>query len=186
MFVKELEKEEVKEFVKLLFECCDELGRIFGDEYIGMEIMREFYEKNPEGVLIVKGERIFGFAVLKTSEGKGYPLKPFLILGLSRGLKARMLLSFFDRKPKKDEVYVRFIGVHPKLNVYEVGGVLVDSVIEYARRLGKRRISVWLPVESDFVDLFLERGFEIKRMLESSFAKKHFGRKYYYLLNRKC
>ncbi|WP_457549970.1 hypothetical protein [Archaeoglobus sp.] len=184
--MKTLEKDEVREFVKLLFECCEELKSIFGDEYIGREILESYYNSlgNYDGIIVVKGERrLLGFAELKTSEIKRMlPTKPFLILGISKGIKARLLMSFFDKKPKRDEVYVRFIGVHPKLNCYEIGGTIVDSIINFAEKKGKGRITAWLPVESDLVDVCLERGFEIKRMLESSFAQKYLGKKYYYLL----
>ena len=186
MFVKTLERDEVKEFVKLLFECCEELKWIFGDEYIGREILESYYNslEDYDGIIVVKGEkRLLGFAELKTREIKRkLPTKPFLILGISKGIKARLLMSFFDKKPKKDEVYVRFIGVHPRLNCYEIGGLIVDNIVEFAEIKGKNRITAWLPVESDLVDVCLERGFEIKRMLESSFAQKYLGKKYYYLL----
>ena len=186
MFVKTLERDEVKEFVKLLFECCEELKWIFGDEYIGREILESYYNslEDYDGIIVVKGEkRLLGFAELKTREIKRkLPTKPFLILGISKGIKARLLMSFFDKKPKKDEVYVRFIGVHPRLNCYEIGGLIVDNIVEFAEIKGKSRITAWLPVESDLVDVCLERGFEIKRMLESSFAQKYLGKKYYYLL----
>ena len=186
MFVKTLERDEVKEFVKLLFECCEELKWIFGDEYIGREILESYYNslEDYDGIIVVKGEkRLLGFAELKTREIKRkLPTKPFLILGISKGIKARLLMSFFDKKPKKDEVYVRFIGVHPRLNCYEIGGLIVDNIVEFAGIKGKSRITAWLPVESDLVDVCLERGFEIKRMLESSFPQKYLGKKYYYLL----
>jgi hypothetical protein len=60
--------------------------------------------------------------------------------------------------------------------------LIVDNIVEFAEIKGKSRITAWLPVESDLVDVCLERGFEIKRMLESSFAQKYLGKKYYYLL----
>jgi ribosomal protein S18 acetylase RimI-like enzyme len=189
MFVRTLERENIREYVKLLFLCCSELKNIFGDEFIGREILESCYESfdSYEGILVAKAEkRLVGFVELKTSEIKRkFPIKPFLILGLSKGLKVRMLLSFFDRKPKKDEAYIRFIGVHPKMNSYEVGEILVDKAIEFASLRGKKKISAWLPVESDLVDICLEKGFEIRRMLESSFAEKYMGKKYYYLLEMK-
>ena len=136
MFVKTLERDEVKEFVKLLFECCEELKWIFGDEYIGREILESYYNslEDYDGIIVVKGEkRLLGFAELKTREIKRkLPTKPFLILGISKGIKARLLMSFFDKKPKKDEVYVRFIGVHPRLNCYVIGGLIVDSIVQFA------------------------------------------------------
>ncbi len=187
MFVRTLEREDINEYVKLLFLCCSELKNIFGDDFIGREILESCYESfdSYEGILVAKAERILGFVELKISEiNRKFPIKPFLILGFSKGLKARMLLSFFDRKPKKNEAYIRFMGVHPKAN-YEVGEILVDKAVEFASLKGKKKISAWLPVESDLVDICLEKGFEIRRMLESTFAEKYMGKKYYYLLEMK-
>ncbi len=185
MLLKELEKHEIREFVKLMFECNEDLKRIFGDEYLGREIMENCYKsfESFEGIFVLKGERILGFVELKTTEiDRKFPIKPFLIMGITKGLKIRLLLSYFDKKPKRNEVYVKQICVHPRLNVEDLGETLLDKAIDFALEKGKSVISVWLPVESDFVDLCIERGFEIKRMLESTFTQKHFGRKYYYLL----
>jgi len=184
--VKQMEKGDVKECVKLLFLCSDELKTIFGDEYIGKEILEKYYKslESYEGLLVAKaGERVAGFAELNVKDVKRkLPFKDFLVLGFTRGLKTRLLLDFFDKKANKNEVYIRHFCIHPKLNVYEVGKVLLNEIIDFASKKEKEVISVWLPVESDVVDLCLEFGFKIKRMLESSFAEKYFGKKYYYLL----
>lgn len=185
MLLKELERGEIREFVKLMFECNEDLRRIFGDEYLGREILENCYNsfKSYEGIFIVKEKRMFGFAEVKTSDIlRKYPIKPFLTMGFLRGLRIRLLLSYFDKKPKRDEVFIRHIGVHPKLNAEEMGKILIDRIINFALEKGKRIVTTWLPVESDIVDVCIGKGFEIKRMLESSFAQKHFGRKYYYLL----
>jgi len=186
--LKNLERSEVREYVKLLLECCEELISLFGDEFTGREILEDYYKSldSYDGIIIIKfDDRIAGFVELKVREFKrGMPIKPFLTLGFIRGLKVRMLMDFFDRKPKGDEVYVRFIGVHPKFDRYEIGGMLIDETVRMAHRYNKKKITIWLPVESDFVDVCLERGFRIRRLLESSFAEKHMGKKYYYLLEK--
>ena len=185
MLLKELEKGEIKEFVKLMFECNEDLKRIFGDEYLGREIIENCYRsfESYEGIFVLKRERIFGFIELKISEiDRRFPIKPFLIMGFIKVLKIRLLLGYFDKKPKRNEVYIRNLCAHPNLDLERIGEILIDKAIDFAMEKGKNIVSIWLPVESDFVDVCIGKGFEIKRMLESSFAKKHFGRKYYYFL----
>jgi len=183
--LKNLERKEVREYVKLLFDCYEELKLLFGDEFIGREILESYYSslKSYDGIIVFKKDRIVGFIELKVKEfERRLPIRPFLTLGFLKGLKVRMLMDFFDKKPRRDEVYVRFIGVHPKFDRYEIGGALIDEALRFADRHKKKRVTLWLPVESDFVDLCLDRGFKIRRLLESSFAEKHMGKKYYYLL----
>ena len=91
--------EDVRECVKLLFLCVDELNLIFGDEYTGREILERYYRSiDKEGLFVVKvGERVAGFTELNLSGVKRkLPFRDFLVLGFSKGLKARLLIDFFN------------------------------------------------------------------------------------------
>jgi len=185
--VREMRREDVKEFVKLLFLCFDELNTLFKDVYMAREIFEKYYSslENYSGIIVATlKERVVGFAELVTREikRKGFTFRDFLVFGFIDGLKYRLLLSFFDRKPKKDEVYIRYLCINPRLNVFEIGKRLFEKIFEFASKNGKKRVNIWIPVESDFVDLLMEAGFKVKRIVESRFTEKHLGRRYYYFL----
>ncbi len=183
-----LEEGDIKDFVKLLLRCYEmEFTKIFGDVYLAYDVLLDYYSnlEDRRGIFVSKArERAVGLVeiwVREIKRGK-LPFSDFIkTFGFLEGLKARLLLSFFDKRPKRDEAYVRHICLHPDVRL-EFGERLVEKAIEFARELGKREISVWLPVESDFVDMCMNRGFEIRRMLDSKYAERYFGRRYYYLL----
>ncbi len=186
--IVQLEDPDVRDFVKSLVRCYEmEFSKIFGDVYLAYDMLLEYYSnlRDRRGIFVSKArERVVGLVEIWVKEirREKLPLSNFLkSFGLLNGLKARLLLSFFDKRPKRDEAYVRHLCLHPDVRL-EFGEGLVDKAIEFAKDLGKKRISVWLPVESDFVDICVDRGFEIKRMLDSKYAEKYFGRRYYYLL----
>ncbi len=188
MEVKPLERSEVKEFVKLLFLCHEEeFTHLFGDTFLAMEIFTDYYSKlgDYSGIFVAKaGTRVAGLIEVWVKEFKreGFPVRDFVrAFGFLKGLKCRLLLSYFGTKPKKDEAYIRFLCVHPRVSL-DYGRALLDKALEVAKEMGKRKMSVWLPVESDLVDICMEKGFEIKKMLDSNFTEKYFGRRYYYLL----
>ncbi len=188
MEIKQLDREEVRDFVKLLFICHEvEFTRLFGDTFLAMEIMTEYYSNLSDyrGIIVAKaGRRVTGLIEVWMREFKRerLPFRDFVrSFGFVKGLKCRLLLSFFGGKPKRDEAYIRFFCVHPSLSL-DIGRRLLEKALELAREMGKRVVSVWLPVESDLVDVCIERGFEIRKMLDSEFAEKYFGRRYYYLL----
>ena len=188
MEIKQLEKSEVREFVKLLFICHEEeFTHLFGDTFLAMEIMMNYYSNLSDyrGILIAKaGRKVAGLIEVWMKEFKRekLPIRDFIkSFGFVKGLKCRLLLSYFGIKPKRDEAYIRFFCVHPSLSL-DVGRNLLDKALELAKDMGKRKISIWLPVESDLVDICIERGFEIRKMLDSNFAEKYFGKRYYYLL----
>ncbi len=188
MEVKRLEREEVRDFVKLLFVCHEEeFTNLFGDTFLAMEIMIDYYSKlnDYSGIFVAKaGRRVAGLIEVWMREfgSRKLPFKDFMkAFGLVKGLKCRLLLSYFGSKPGKSEAYIRYFCVHPSVSL-DYGRRLLDKAIELALEMGKRKMSVWLPVESDLVDICMEKGFEIKKMLDSNFAEKHFGKRYYYLL----
>ncbi len=188
MEVKPLDREEVREFVKLLFLCHEEkFTHLFGDTFLAMEIFVDYYSKLDDysGIFVAKaGTRVAGLIEVWVREFKRerFPVRDFVrAFGYLKGLKCRLLLSYFGTKPKKDEAYIRFFCVHPRVSL-DYGRALLDKALEFAGSMGKRRVSVWLPVESELVDLCVEKGFEIKKMLDSNFAEKYFGKRYYYLL----
>jgi len=188
MEIKELEKEDVREYVKFLIRCNDELARIFGDAFLAVEVMTNHYMKMKDysGIFVAKtGRKVAGLVEVWIREiDRGIKLKEFVrAYGFLRGLRVKLLHSFFNLKPKRGEAYLRYFCVHPEVGV-EVAEKLLDSGIRFAEGRGKKRVLVWLPVKSDLVDVCIDIRFEIKRMLDSSFAEKHFGRRYYYLLQK--
>ncbi len=188
MEVKQLEREEVREYVKLLLKCNEDLARIFEDVFIALDVMTEHYLSLDDytGIIVAKiGRRIAGLLeIWVRGVERGISLKNLTrTFGFLKGVKVKLLHSFFNIKPKRDEAYFRYFCIHPSASL-DVGRALLDRGIELVREMGKRKVFTWLPVESDLVDVCIERGFEIKRMLDSSFAEKHFGRRYYYLLQK--
>ncbi len=188
MEIKQLERSEVREFVKLLFICHeDEFTHLFGDTFLAMEILMNYYSNLSDyrGILIAKaGIKVAGLIEVWMREFRRekLPIGDFVrAFGFLKGLKCRLLLSYFGTKPKRDEAYIRFFCVHPSLSL-DYGRRLLDKALELAKSMGKKRVSIWLPVESDLVDVCIEKGFEIKKMLDSNFAEKYFGKRYYYLL----
>ncbi len=188
MEIKQLERTEARDFVRLLFTCHEvEFTHLFGDTFSAIEILINYYSNlnDYRGILIAKaGKKVAGLIEIwmKEFKRKKLPFKDFIrSFGFIKGLRCRLLLSYFSMKPKGDEAYIRFFCVHPNLSL-DIGRNLLDKAIELARSMGKRKISIWLPVESDLVDICIERGFKIKKMLDSNFAEKYFGKRYYYLL----
>ena len=190
MEIKQLERSEARDFVKLLFTCHEEeFTHLFGDTFLAMEILTHYYSnlKDYRGILIAKaGRRVAGLIEIWMKEFKRekLPVKDFIrSFGFIKGLRCRLLLSYFSMKPKGDEAYIRFFCVHPSLSL-DIRRDLLDKALELARNMGKKKISIWLPVESDLVDICIEKGFKIKKMLDSNFAEKYFGKRYYYLLEQ--
>ena len=187
MEVKELCKEEVRDYVRLLFTCHEEeFTHVFGDTFLAMEIMIDHYSKleDYEGIFVAKaGRKVAGLIEVWIREkSRALPYREFMrAFGFVKGLKCRLLMSYFGSKPGRREAYIRHFCVHPSVSL-DYARALLDRAIEFAAKRGKKKMSVWLPVESDLVDICVERGFEIKKMLDSDFAEKHFGKRYYYLL----
>jgi len=184
--VEELSKIDLKQFVKILVEV--EYSYLVRDQIILRDILESYYNSlgDYRGIFVAKvNGRVGGLVQLniKDLKRKRIPILEFIkLFGFINGLKLRLLINFFNKTPKKDEVYIRYFCVHPNLDVIAIGDKLINKVIDYAIKMNKKKISIWVPVDSDIVDICINNGFAIKRMIKSSFTEKYFGNKYYYYL----
>jgi len=186
--VEELTKDDLKEFVKILVEV--EYSYLVKDIFILREILERYYNslKDYRGIFVAKvNGRVCGLVQLniKDFKRKKMPILEFIkLFGFINGLKFRLLINFFNKVPKRNEVFIRYFCVHPNLDILTIGNKLINEVINYTIRMNKERISIWLPVDSEIVDVCISNGFVIKRMIKSSFTEKYFGKKYYYYLEK--
>ena len=186
--VEELTKVDLKEFVKILVEV--EYSYLVKDTFILRDILERYYNsfKDYRGIFVAKvNERVGGLVQLniKDFKRKKMPILEFIkLFGFINGLKFRLLINFFDKTPKRDEVFIRYLCVHPNLDIVTIGNILINEVINYTIKVNKRRISIWVPVDSEIVDVCINNGFVIKKMIKSNFTEKYFGKKYYYYLEK--
>lgn len=82
-------------------------------------------------------DQIIGLAGFQTPEGSltgGMTLKGLLSeLGIIRGIWAALVFSLFERKAKPEELVMDGIVVDENHRSQGVGGLLLDSILEYAK-----------------------------------------------------
>jgi len=187
--IEELTRADLKEFVKILVEV--EYSYLIKDTFVLRDIFERYYESLTDyrGIFVAKvNGKVRGLVQLniKDFKRKNMPILEFIkLFGFINGLKLRLLINFFNKAPKRDEVYIRYFCIHPNyLDVITIGDKLINEVISYATKMSKKKITVWVPVDSEIVDVCINNGFVIKKMIKSNFTEKYFGKKYYYYLEK--
>lgn len=190
--VRKARKEDLNDILRILSSSFErELEKIFGDSFEGKEILRRAIESLDElkGIYVAESmKKVLGCVGISAKElDFKIPIGREVIksLGFTKGLKAKLLLSFFKEKPKKNDICINYLAVSKFYRNLGIGTALYNKVEELARLNNKSRIKVWVSVENDDgVDFFLKRDFQIAKMIDSKFAEKHFGQRYWYLLEK--
>ena len=190
--VRKARKEDLNDILRILSSSFErELEKIFGDSFEGKEILRRAIESLDElkGIYVAESmKKVLGCVGISAKElDFKIPIGREAIksLGFTRGLKAKLLLSFFKEKPKKNDICINYLAVSKFYRNLGIGTALYNKVEELARLNNKSRIKVWVSVENDDgLDFFLKRNFQIAKMIDSKFAEKHFGQRYWYLLEK--
>lgn len=190
--VRKARKEDLNDILRILSSSFErELEKIFGDSFEGKEILRRAIESLDElkGIYVAESmKKVLGCVGISAKElDFKIPIGREVIksLGFTKGLKAKLLLSFFKEKPKKNDICINYLAVSKFYRNLGIGTALYNKVEELARLNNKSRIKVWVSVENDDgLDFFLKRNFQIAKMIDSKFAEKHFGQRYWYLLEK--
>lgn len=189
--IRKAEKKDINEIVRLLSSSFENvLEKIFKDVFEAKEILTKAMESHElKGVYVAEySNKILGCVAIsakeiesKTSIGR----EAIKRLGIIDGTKAKLLLSFFKIKPKKNDICIDYLAVSKFYRNMGVGTALYSKVEELARLNGKDRIRVWVSVENDDgIDFFLKKDFKIAKMIDSKFAEKYFDQRYWYLLEK--
>ncbi len=183
MKIRDLEKEDVKDAVRILILSFDrELNSILRDIELAREIFFKFFSKYRENCIVAEAERIVGFASFSVQKP---PLSAFLRseMGFVRGLKTSLLLSYLCPKPKKGEGVINFIAVSPLRRNSGVGSALLSEIIDRAQDYGLRCLKCYVSVANDAgIGLLTKHGFVIEKMIDNSFAERNFGQRQWYLM----
>ena len=183
MRVRDLERDDVRDAVRILILSFDrELSSIFKDIELARDIFFKFFSMYSDNCVVAEAERIIGFASFSTEKT---PLSGFLRseMGFVRGLKTYLLLRYLCPKPKKGEGTINFIAVSPLRRNSGVGSALLDEIIRRGREKGIRTLKCYVSLSNDAgIGLLTKHGFEIEKMVETSFAEKNFGQRQWYLM----
>lgn len=190
--IRKARKEDLNDILRILSSSFEkELDKIFGDAFEGREILRRAMESLDElkGIYVAElNSKILGCVGISAKEiDNKIPVGREAIksLGFVKGTRAKLLLSFFKEKPKKNDICIDYLAVSKFYRNMGVGAALYNKVEDLARLNGKNRIKVWVSVENDdSIDFFLKRDFQIAKMIDSKFAEKYFEQRYWYLLEK--
>ncbi|RLI79434.1 hypothetical protein DRP05_04025 [Archaeoglobales archaeon] len=189
--VRKAEKEDLNDILRILSSSFErEIEKIFGDAHEGREILKRALESLNElkGIYVAESSKILGcVGILAKEIDNKIPIGREAVksLGFTKGTRAKLLLSFFKEKPKKNDVCIDYLAVSKFYRNMGVGSALYSKVEELARLNNKNRIRVWVSVENDeAIDFFMKRSFNIAKMLDSKYAEKYFGQRYWYLLEK--
>jgi ribosomal protein S18 acetylase RimI-like enzyme len=181
--IRELEPKDVRDAVRILILSFErELFGIFNDLELAREILFEYFSVYRDGCFVAESERILGFASVSFSSP---PTRRFFRnkLGIIRGTKISLLISYLCPKPKSSGATINFIAVSPLKREKGIGSALLRRIIDEALRAEKKEISCYVSVDNDAgISLLTKHGFQIVRMLDNSFAEKRFGQRKWYLM----
>lgn len=186
MKVRELEKKDVRDAVRILILCFDrELNGIFGDVELARELLFRFFSIYSENCYVAEAERVVGFA---SYSSKKVPISSFLRkeLGFMKGTKASLLIRYLCPVPKRGEGVLNFVAVSPLRRNEGVGSALLSKIIEDAGKKGIKSLKSYVSVANDAgIGLLIKFGFKVEKMIDHSFAEKNFGVRQWYLMRLK-
>lgn len=184
MIVRRLEKSDLSDALRILVLSFErEITTIFRDADFAREILREFFEKNPEGCFVAEDGRVIGFLRISFGEQKifGFLREK---LGFIDGLRASLLLKFFVKNPKKGEGFLDFIVVSPLRRKKGAGSALMQRAIEEANKRNLKSLKCMISAESEAINFFEKFGFEVEKLLESKLAERYFSSKDWVILKK--
>lgn len=184
MRIRELRKDDLNDAVRILALCFEkEIKTIFKDVDIAREIIKDFFEENPNGCYVVEEDRVVAIAWFVDRKLK---VLKFLKsqMGFLEGLRAYLLLRFFLKKPKKGEGFLIFIAVSPLRQRTGIGSALMREIISLAKSMNLKRLNCIIPANSDLVTFFKNLDFEAVKVFENNLAEKYFFSREWFFLSK--
>ena len=194
--VRKAKRDDLNDILRIITTSFErELDKIFGDALEGREIIKRAMESLDDfkGIYVAEADvgnndKILGCVGISAKEiDTKIPIGREAIrsLGFTKGTRAKLLLSFFKEKPKRGDICIDYLAVSKFYRRMGVGAALYNKVEDLAKLNNKNRIRVWVSVENDEgIDFFMKRDFKIAKMINSRYAEKYFGQRYWYLLEK--